>query len=439
MGQGSKTRGMNGYVGMWLRRALAGALLIVFGLATAGRTPRTAVAQTMPHLAGTLPAIEQPMLGALQRAGLAGRVVRIAADTNGVITVASLVFTYRATGGSVLRDLQEYAWNLVTTAFASGPEIEEIDLTGFHDPGGAFDATRRDATFTLAVSAQEFSRLPRSALASQGFRTLTRVWYYPALLASADTSGDLARHSAAVSPTSAVAHRERTPAFSGSPAERAVESAHQRRGERTGAVIETKVYRGNPASPRLALTFDDGPVPLYTTLLLDTLDRVGAKATFFLIGLRVQQYPYLAQAIAERGHELGNHSFHHPNLARLPEAQLPGELAATQRAIESATGITPRYFRPPGGDYNAAVLRAAGALGLTTVFWTDDPADYARPSLQLLERKLLGRVSNGGILLLHQGVAQTIDILPPTVRILRREGYVITTVGGLLAAAPSSR
>lgn len=429
-------RGVNGDLGETHVRTLAWALLITLGMAWGGPDARAAAGQSLPHLAGTLPAVEQPVLAALERAGLIDRVVRIAADTNGHITVVSLVFTYRAAGATLLLDLQDYVWKLVTTTFASAAGIDEVELTGFHHPGGAFDATRRDVTFTLAVSTQELSRLSREASASQAFRALTRVWYYPALLASTNPSGALAGLSAAVPSTAT--HRERRPAFSGTPAERAAESAHQQRGVQAGVVVESKLYRGNPSSPRLALTFDDGPEPLYTMLLLDTLDGIGAKATFFLVGLRVQQYPYLAKAIAERGHELGNHSFHHQNLTRLPEAQLRGELAAAQRAIEVATGLTARYFRPPGGDYDAAVLHAAHDLGLTTVFWTDDPGDYARPSLLLLERKLLSRVSNGGILLLHQGVAQTIDILPPTMEILRREGYVITTVGGLLAAAPRS-
>ncbi len=425
-------------------RVLAGIIVIIVELGAGASGPDAmisatwiAAAQTTPHLAGTLPAVEQPILGGLQRAGLADRVVRIAADTNGHLTAVSLVFTYRAAGGSALRDLQEYAWRLITTAFGSVVGLDEVDLTGFHDPGGPFDGARRDVTFTAAVAAPELSRLPPGTAAPQAFRSLPRVWYYPALLASPDTTADLSRLSGTV--PSVVARRERAPVFSGSPAERTAEAEHQRVGGRIGAVVEEKLYRGNPASPRLALTFDDGPEPLYTTLLLDTLDRAGAKATFFLVGLRVQQYPYLAQAIAQRGHELGNHTFHHRNLARLPEAQVRDELAAAQREIDQTTGVAPRFFRPPGGDYTAAVLRAARDLHLITVFWTDDPGDYARPSPVRLEATLLARVSNGGILLLHQGVRETIEILPQTLEILRGHGFVITTVGGLLAAVPRSK
>ena len=110
----------------------------------------------------------------------------------------------------------------------------------------------------------------------------------------------------------------------------------------------------------MALTFDDGPFPIYTTLLLDTLDRLHLTATFFLIGEQVEQYPYFAQAIARAGHEIGNHSFHHPNLTQLAAQAVEDELRRTQEVITAVTGQTPRYFRPPGGDYNDTVLRSPG-------------------------------------------------------------------------------
>ncbi len=122
------------------------------------------------------------------------------------------------------------------------------------------------------------------------------------------------------------------------------------------------------------------------------------------------------------------------NLTRIPPDQIPTEIARAQEVIAAVTGRTPRYFRPPGGDYDANVLNAARDLNLITVFWTDDPADYARPGPSVLETRLLSRVSNGGILLLHQGVENTIRILPVAVEALRRSGFAITTVTGLLAA-----
>lgn len=152
----------------------------------------------------------------------------------------------------------------------------------------------------------------------------------------------------------------------------------------------------------------------------------------FLVGHRVQQYPYFARAIIARGHDPANHTFHHANLTRLSPAEVADEIASTQDVISSVTGRLPRYFRPPGGDYNATVLRVAANLGLVTVFWTDDPADYALLGPQVLETRLLGRISNGGILLLHQGVEDTIRILPAVAEILGRRGYAIVDVRTLV-------
>jgi len=128
----------------------------------------------------------------------------------------------------------------------------------------------------------------------------------------------------------------------------------------------------------------------------------------------------------------GNHSFHHRNLTRLEPVAVDDELLAAQIAIQTATGQTPRYFRPPGGRYNSSVLRIAASRRLITVFWTDNPADYMLFRESVLQARLLGRVGNGGILLLHIGVDQTIQILPEALRILRSRGFSIGPVSMLL-------
>lgn len=390
-------------------------------------TPRQGSAP-YPRLAGRLPQVEGPILGALQTAGATHQLIQVAADTNGRLTVASLIFTYTAGVPQPLPVLQTYAWTIVRRVFAAVPTLDEVDLTAFHQGSGLFDADRTDVTFSAAVSREDMTRIGPDTPAAGALRALPRVWYHPLLLQTQAAALEAHQQAQPRQPL----QPERPPAFTGTVEERVTEMQHTSRGLTRGGIVAGKLYRGDPGRRLLALTFDDGPVPIYTTLLLDTLAHLGIKGTFFLIGRRVEQYPYFARAIVAGGHEPANHTFHHTNLTRIPPTQVSAEIRGAQQAITAITGRTPQYFRPPGGDYDANVLRATRDLNLITVFWTDDPADYARPGLSILESRLLSRVSNGGILLLHQGVEDTILILPVTIATLRRSGFAITTVTGLL-------
>ena len=131
--------------------------------------------------------------------------------------------------------------------------------------------------------------------------------------------------------------------------------------------------------PRLvALTFDDGPYPVVTPLLLQTLRDLRVPATFFLIGRDAEQFPDLARAIAAGGHELADHTLTHPDLDRLPDAAVVGELRDGAASLER---IAPdpaerRLFRPPHGRFTVATLRAAQSAGFDTILWSDDPGDW---------------------------------------------------------------
>jgi peptidoglycan/xylan/chitin deacetylase (PgdA/CDA1 family) len=357
-----------------------------------GAHPVTSSPRSLRQEAG-LHVIEQRIADALAAEDLAHGVIAVHADTNGHLTIAGLVFIIPPSPAAGGLPVSRYAWRLARTALTAVPILDEVHLTGYRSTD---TIDPRNVAFTAAVSRAELANAPGAT---------SRVW-------SDTRPGE-------------------TPAWAPPP------RARKERGPRvigefpTGTPPDWLLYRGDPSRPTLALTFDDGPGPIYTTLLLDTLDRLGVKATFFLVGERVVQYPYFAQAIAQRRHDVGNHSFHHPNLARLTDAEVQAELLMAQEAIARVTGITPRYFRPPGGDYNASIVRIARSFGLTTVFWTDDPGDYAHLTPRLLELRLLSRTSNGGILLLHQGVGDTVRILPAVAELLRREGYYLTKVSDL--------
>jgi len=200
-----------------------------------------------------------------------------------------------------------------------------------------------------------------------------------------------------------------------------------------------KLMHGNPALPQVALTFDDGPHPRSTPQILAILKREGVRATFFVVGKMAEKYPDLVRAEVQAGHLLGNHSYHHLDLVRIPERQVLAEWQACQDVVLAITGRNMSYCRPPGGDYDRAVIQAAAGLGLTTVLWTDDPGDYARPGEHTIEVKTLDKVHNGGIILLHDGVQQTIDVLPQVISRLKAKGYKFVTVDRMQPATRLAR
>lgn len=191
------------------------------------------------------------------------------------------------------------------------------------------------------------------------------------------------------------------------PAERLEQSRAQNEGGARGGLL----FRGNPNRGNAALTFDDAPHPLYVPLILDSLRRGGAKATFFVIGRNAAAYPYFIRDMVAAGHEVANHTYNHVRLVGLRPAVIQNELAQTNALIKQLTGETVRYFRPPGGRYSSLVLNTAKKMSLTTAFWTNDPADFNNPGAALLEARFLKFLQPGGIILLHDNATQTAGLL----------------------------
>jgi peptidoglycan/xylan/chitin deacetylase (PgdA/CDA1 family) len=187
------------------------------------------------------------------------------------------------------------------------------------------------------------------------------------------------------------------------------------------------LWRGNVKVPAVALTFDDGPHPDYTPSILAILKRYNVRATFFVVGEMAEKYPKLIQAEKSAGHVIGNHTYHHVNLTKIPVPEVLVEWQACQDAVKSITGQTMHFCRPPGGDYNHDVMLAAQELGLTTVVWTDDPGDYASPGDKVIETRVLDKIGSGGIILIHDGIQQTIDVLPQIIERLRTRGFRFVT------------
>lgn len=189
--------------------------------------------------------------------------------------------------------------------------------------------------------------------------------------------------------------------------------------------------RGDSRVKEIALTFDDGPHPIYTEKLLALLRQERVPATFFVVGKMAERYPNLVREEVVDGDLVGNHTFSHVTLTRLPDSEIRTEYRACNDVLLQITGQVPRYCRPPGGDTDPRVVAAARSLGLTTVLWTDDPGDFASPGDAKIEDRVLAKIGNGGIVLLHDGIQQTLDVLPRIVKYARERGYRFVTVAGL--------
>ncbi len=192
-----------------------------------------------------------------------------------------------------------------------------------------------------------------------------------------------------------------------------------------------KIIRGNLRKKEIALTFDDGPHPIYTLSLLNILRNTRTPATFFVVGKQVVKYPVLVQLEVIEGHEVGNHTYDHVNLTKIPAELIDYELTQCDRAIKNATGSSVRYYRPPGGDYNGDVIRAAAHLDYVTTLWTDDPGDYASPGASVVLDRTLKDLEPGAILLLHDGIPETIQILPQLISEARKRGFTFVTISQL--------
>ncbi|HEX6967992.1 MAG TPA: bifunctional polysaccharide deacetylase/glycosyltransferase family 2 protein [Micromonosporaceae bacterium] len=210
---------------------------------------------------------------------------------------------------------------------------------------------------------------------------------------------------------------------------------------------EPATSRAMPART-IALTFDDGPDPRWTPQILDVLRRHDARATFFLVGARVNEHPELVRRILAEGHEIGSHTFTHADLAALPAWRRDLELALTRNALAGATGRQATLFRPPFSSQpealttgDVAVLRQAARSGHIAVLADRDTRDWARPGVDaIMAAARPDRPGEGAIVLLHDGGgdrSQTVAALERLIPELVGEGYRFTTVSEGLGAPRS--
>ncbi|WP_369000323.1 polysaccharide deacetylase family protein [Candidatus Nanosynbacter sp. TM7-074] len=177
----------------------------------------------------------------------------------------------------------------------------------------------------------------------------------------------------------------------------------------------------------ISLTFDDGPGP-YTAHLLDILDQYGAKATFFLIGSKVSGQASVVRSIHARGHQLGNHSWSHPELPKLSVDQIAGEIDRTNEAIRQATGVKPSILRPPYGAVNGVVLEQLRARGMSSILWSVDTRDWADRNSQIVCSRAVAGARPGAVILMHDIHQTSVNAVPCILSALKQQGYSFVTI-----------
>ena len=177
----------------------------------------------------------------------------------------------------------------------------------------------------------------------------------------------------------------------------------------------------------IALTFDDGPGP-YTAHLLDILDQYGAKATFFLIGSKVSGQSSVVRSIQARGHQLGNHSWSHPELPKLSVDQIAGEIDRTNEAIRQATGVKPSILRPPYGAVNGVVLEQLRLRNMSSILWSVDTRDWADRNSQIVCSRAVAGARPGAVILMHDIHQTSVNAVPCILSSLKQQGYSFVTI-----------
>lgn len=195
-------------------------------------------------------------------------------------------------------------------------------------------------------------------------------------------------------------------------------------------------YHGNTHLPEVALTFDDGPNPPYTSLVLAILQRYGITATFFDVGRQVQAHPDLVRLEYNSGHIVGNHTWGHANLSHLAEPSIIWQLTTNEDIIQHVIGVRPTFFRPPYGAFNALTLKNINDFGLISFLWSVDPLDWSRPGVNVIVERVLHQARDGSIILLHDGGgdrSQTVAALPIIIESLQQRGFHFVSLQQLIA------
>lgn len=177
--------------------------------------------------------------------------------------------------------------------------------------------------------------------------------------------------------------------------------------------------------PKIALTFDDGPHPVYTPMLLEGLRKRGVKATFFLIGKNIEGNEEIVKQMAEQGNIVGNHTYNHVKINDLPDLQACEEMKKTSDLVKKITGETTCYIRPPFGEWDEHL---DCGMDMISVMWTIDPLDWTTQNVSQVVNKVVTEAKENDIILLHDCYASSVEAAFEIIDQLQAEGFEFVTV-----------
>lgn len=194
--------------------------------------------------------------------------------------------------------------------------------------------------------------------------------------------------------------------------------------------LETVRYI-DPNKPMVALTFDDGPSPVFTPEILKVLKENDARGTFFVLGTQAELNPDNLNQIEEGGNEIGNHSYSHLDFTKLVEPALDYQILTTQEIIGRATGKAPLLLRPPYGFVNEDVKEK---IDMPIILWSIDTLDWENRNPDIIFNTILNNVKDGDIILMHDIYQSSVEALIKIIPELKRRGYQLVTVSELARA-----
>ena len=192
------------------------------------------------------------------------------------------------------------------------------------------------------------------------------------------------------------------------------------------------VYSVETEEKVVALTFDAAWGADKTRGIIELLEKYDADGTFFLVGFWIDKYPEETKLIAEKGLEIGNHSNNHLHMSKLQNDEIKKEIESVNVRLQELTGKTPKYFRPPFGEYDNKLLENVAALDMVGVQWSVDSLDWKGLSGEEIAKRVLSRVHNGAIILFHNNSDDVLDALPIILPKLKADGYKCVSIDELV-------
>ena len=198
--------------------------------------------------------------------------------------------------------------------------------------------------------------------------------------------------------------------------------------QKTAAVI-SNADQTDPEEKLVALTFDDGPHPVYTEEILAVLAEEDVQASFFMMGKEAELYPEIVKKVSDAGHLIGNHTYTHVNVCQISAEEIIEEMTRTNDILEGLTGKRPQFFRPPYGCKNETLEKQTGMFW---IFWDVDTLDWSLQNTGQIYRLVVKNVGENDIILMHDAYPSTVEAVRELIPALQEMGYTFVTVDRLV-------